>query len=731
MLPTPHPALAQGSVTTRAPDLEQSPGRGAVLATAVAVGLVLAAQVPNAVDLLRPTTSSLSAARSKELLIVNAALAAITVVGALTLPRRLRWLALLPGAVVASATLGGAAILGGHAWDLAMGVLTMAAAWWAGRTLLRWLGVPALQEVFVVELVAGLGVTALVVFAIGRLDALSWWSVGALTIAAGAAGVWSASRMAWRRRNGLWSAIGRSRLGAACAGLLLLQLGWAVVWLSAPEIMFDALNGKAYLPQLWAQTGSIGPLLAHPILNVAGLAQVVAVPGDTVSAPAIGRVLQLLCWIVLVATVWWLGGRRSAAGPVAAVLVGVAPQIAWEATTAYDDLFLTVGAVGLAVAVMRTAGVGRIHRVEPTFGTAVAIGVLAGTCVWFKLNFIGLTLGLAGGWIVATGTWRGLVRRAVGVAIGAVAIAAPELVLRWIDTGNPVFPAYNAIFKSTHYPLVNEQYDFPYWPHAGLRDAVKLPYEAVMHPALVNPGTPAGTLGALVALILVALLIGWRRREGVATWVGWGGLVLGLLAWWVQFRYFRYLLPLAAMATILVLVQLRGWRAGRAATVVILATVAAASALFLPSTVASYWNVPRTNPPFGAAFGRWDSRDYLRVVFPDKPALDAFQRLSAPGADAVSSSHERTFLHDRDLSATWEVDRLLSIEGPPPTNGDDALRRLRALGIGWALVSGDDLTSTAYPWLHVVLARHGQVAFNGNGWALFRLVERPQRAHAR
>lgn len=714
--------MPEPAAVVEVPAKREAPSRVAVALTLMVVGLVLVAQVPIVRDLLDPA-AALGAAGAKGVLKLNALLAAITVLGAALLPMRLRGLALLPGALVAAGTIGGLVTVGGHLWDVAAAVLTVAGSWWAGRLIVRMLRAQALQDVFVVELVVGLGVVGLGVLALGRLDILAWWSAGAIAVAIGAVGLWTAAGEGWRRRETAWSAVTGSRLGTACAGLLLLQLGWAVVWLSAPEIMYDALSAKAYLPELWAQTGSIGPLLAHPMLNVTGLAQVVAVPGHTLGAPDVGRELQALGWVTLVATTWWLAGSRSAAGPLAALLVGVVPQLVWESTTAYDDIVLALGVMALAVAVLRTT--------RPTLGAALAIGLLTGTCVWLKLNMLALTAVLAVGWVLLAGSRQELARRFSGVGLGALAVAGPALALRWIDTGNPVFPTYNTIFKSPHYPLVNEQYDFPFWPGAGLWDAVRAPYEAVVNPSAMTVALPPGTLGVLIPAVVLAVLLGWRRAAGIpdrrSVVVVWIAVVVSLLAWWVQFRYLRYLLPTAVVSVVLVLTQLRGWHPHRRMTPILLIAAAAAGALYLPSTVANYWNVPKRDLPFGAAFGRWDKQEYLRAVFPEADALNAFQRAAGPGATAVSSAHERTFLHDREISAPWEVARLLELSGPLPTAADDALQRLRRLGIGWALITDPDRSGEGTGWLDAVIQRHGELTFGDHGWDLYRLVDRPPR----
>jgi hypothetical protein len=688
--------------------------------TAVVAAVVLIAQIPLAFDLL-DVDVIFEAHRAERVLAINAIIAAITVLAAALLPRRRRVLTLLPGAFAAAAMMSAAVTVGGHLWDYGTAALTLAAGWWLGVVALRALGVRELQGVGIVELVVGLAIEGLVVLALGRLGILEWWSVGALTVAFGGVGLMAAGRAGWSRRGSIASAVLGSRVAAACAGLLMLQLAWATVWLSAPEIMYDAVYGKAFLPQMWAHSGSIGPLLDHPVLNVTGLTQYVAVGGHVLGSADVGRELQMVMWAILVATVWWWG-RRSVVGPLAALAVGVVPQVVWQSATAFDDLMITAGVVALTIAVLHNADGGETTADGRPFALALAIGLLAGACIWLKLNQVAVTVVLVLGWVALSSPGQELPRRAAGVGLGGLLVAGPAFLMRWIDTGNPVFPAYNTLFKSPHYPLVDEQYNFPYWQHTDVWDASRAPYEMVVHPWLMNDSMPGGALGLLAAAIVIAVLVGWRHHERRSVTIVWIALVVGLLGWWVQFRYLRYALPLALVGVLLVVMLTRSWQPGRVATGALLAAAGLASAAYLPSTVASFWNVPNRNLPFAAAFGRWDENDYLRTVFPEKDTLDVYQRLARPGSIALSSAHERTFLVNRDLSPIWEVGRLLQAGGPLPTTSDETLQRLRAIGIGWAVISDAD-PSQQVEWVAKLLGQHAAIVFSDRGWRLYRLVE--------
>jgi hypothetical protein len=67
----------------------------------------------------------------------------------------------------------------------------------------------------------------------------------------------------------------------------------------------------------------------------------------------------------------------------------------------------------------------------------------------------------------------------------------------------------------------------------------------------------------------------------------------------------------------------------------------------------------------------------------------------------------------------------LELHGPVPTNGDQALAALRALGISWALVTEPSRQLNEPNYLSQALTTHGQIEFSDRGWDLYRLVSHP------
>lgn len=704
------------------------PPRWLLALVAAAFVAVLLGQLLLLPQLLDPEVpgSVFDVSNSKGLFALNAALLAVTGIAAVLLTRR-RYLAVAPAFVLLGVVLAAALTVGGRLLDAVAAVLTMTAAWIIGRAITRRVATPALQDVPVVDVVIGAGVLGLGVQLLGRIDAIAWWTVGLAVVVVGAAGAVAAIRALLTGRAAIADVATSSPVATMAVAVIAIQLAWTIVYLSAPDIMFDALYGKAYLPALWADTGSIDRLIESPALNLAGLAQIIATPGHTLGSADVGRWLQDLGWLVVVGTVWAWGGARSVAGPLGAVALAITPHLLWQNSTAYDDAVLLLPAAALAIAVVRTLA----DDAEPaTLGTAFTLGLLGGAAVWFKLHLLVLTAVLLAGWLLLAGPARGLPRRTAALVAGGVLVAGPAMTLRWIDTGNPVFPNYNALFKSRFAPAANDTFNFPFWPDAGTLGPLELPYRVVAEPSLMSEVAPPGMYGFFIAVLILALLVGWRRELGRGPVVVWTAILIATVAWWVQLRYLRYALPIGIASTLLVVAALRDWTPTRRTTVALVGAIAVGAAAFLPSAAASFWNVPEHKAPFAAAFGRWDDDDYLRTVFPERDALQAYRAAAPSGALALTDAHERVFTGDRKLTVMYETVTRLTLVPPAPQNGDQALAKLRQLGIGWAVLQSSGVSQQNYPWLRQAIADHGEIVFADRGWSVYRLVDRPSRPQA-
>ncbi len=643
-------------------------------------------------------------------------------------PGRWRWLAVIGPGLYLLGVLAATAILGGQALAMIAAFMTMAALWDTGERLLRFLGADLLSHNALVSWLAGVGPWSLGFLALGRVSLLRWWTVGILLTVLGLIGCMRlATRISAHR-----SSIAReldSPLSLASAGLILLTCGWAAIYTAAPEIQYDALYGKAFLPELWATTGHVGSLAQHVQFEITGWFQVLATYGHLLGAPATGRYLQLVALPCTAAAVWWWGKRHGALGPIAAVAVVITPHIFWQTTTADDDLLLALAALGFCMAVVESL------RTDPgpnLRGVAFALGLMAGTGPSLKLHLAPLFACLLLGWIALGRSSRTVSKRFGYAALGAAVTAVPPMVMRWIDSGNPILPAYNNIFRSPYWPHVNEQANLPYWVHPGTFGPIEAIWSAAIKPTLMQEAAPPGAFGVLIGAVIVAVLLGWLGHDrSRATKVVWIALIPALVFWWASLRYLRYLLPISFVSVALVIMLASAVNLGRRARVMSICALALAVAASFPVTISQYWNVPAHKPPVYAALGHWKAASYLESAFTDYPSIMAFNRLSPANAQVATDAFQRVWLTDkRDLfNLHYEIVPLMEIHGPTtsPMTGDQAFADLRKLGIKWILVTEDDRVLREPGYLSQVLTTHGADEFSERGWDLYRLVSNPPR----
>ena len=100
-------------------------------------------------------------------------------------------------------------------------------------------------------------------------------------------------------------------------------------------------------------------------------------------------------------------------------------------------------------------------------------------------------------------------RALAGLVVGAFVGAAPPLIMRWIDPGNPLLPAYNNIFHSPYWPPVNEQFNFPYLHHPGALGPLSALARSVTPTGALQEAAPIGSFGLLVGAVVIAMALGW------------------------------------------------------------------------------------------------------------------------------------------------------------------------------------------------------------------------------
>jgi hypothetical protein len=685
--------------------------------------LVIALMFPKAVE-FAGTTGVRGAREGLRFLIAYWVAAAVLAGLAAVVPRRLLWVSPALGALGLGATLLAVATSGGEWWSLAVTVLTLTGSLWLARAALRLPGLRRsdLRGCGLALLAAGFGLLGLAVFLLGIAGLIRWWTVGLLVVVAGLAGLVQLARREPRSPVRAASLLS-TRFRAGALALLGLQGAYALIWSAAPEIQYDALQHKAWLPALWAHTGEIEgqTFTDNPRSVYLGLAQLVATPGHTLEAPAVGRFLQLATAVLIVVVLWRLGSRLTPnLGPIAALAVALTPHVAWQASTAYDDLFLTALVLGGAAAVLHFEG---LPVTRPLAASAV-IGFLCGTCITGKLHLAPFALALAAMWCLIAERGGDLLQRGAGLLIGGLAGALPLLVYRWVTMDNPVFPYFNHIFESRYFrsdvgiTTFDVESDSARATGSFFWDLVASFPRGIEQPA---------PFGLLLPFVLVAVLFGWRGsapRRAV-----WGAMVLSLLLWWTMFRYLRFALPYSILAVFVALPTLAGVGRlvrGRLASAVALTASLIAAGVFIVSVAVSLWNVPERFP-YDAATGRLADEQYLQAALNDWTAVNFLNEHAGRGEGIIGQVWSRLLLR-LDLQLKWEED----LEGDvarlaAETREPDRLRaELGRRGFRWVVLADDGRQYRADYFLAPLLQQHGQIVFADRLRDVYEIVEQPR-----
>ena len=673
------------------------------LLAVVLVAVVQAIHLDDVLDVNVPYNAS----RAEGLLAAYAAAVLAITVAAAALPERLLWIPVAASAGLAAGALAVTLPLSGELWSFTWALLAMAACWRAGSWLLTAVGAEQLGRLVPAGWLAGAGASGVGVLLIGRAGLLSWWTVGLAVLVLGILGIVGLWRMLGAEgARAVFSAATATRLSSASASICLLAAALASIYAAAPELTYDALYYKAWLPGEWARAGEIEvqTLILHPQANYFGLAQLIAVPGHLAGAEGVGRYLQWLSFGGLMVTVWW-AGRRSPWAPAAAAALAVTPLLFWQATTAYEDGILALVGASMAVAVIGSL---REPEASPLLSGAV-LGALAGVCILFKLHLAALAIGLLLGWLLMRGA-RGWLTAAVSAAAACALAVAPLMVMRWIDFENPIFPVYNNVFKSPYWLQLKALGQAPGDDQAPVLGPVGLFWETIFHtPELA---WPIGAFGLLSLAVVIALALGWSRSFGDRAIVAlWLGLLAGAVGWYTQAHDPRYALPIGAVA-LLVLLLISGTRAPSLRLEWIgLAALAVTAALLWPTTVSQFFNVPGGGLPWRAAIGEVDDFDYEVSASGDRVLLSRFNEEAPPEALAVADPYERVWLSDgRDLTPFWELDGRLRADGSVPEAPRETLAAVRGAGVTYVIGDGRGNTGSLedFPYLLRMVREYGK-----------------------
>jgi len=403
----------------------------------------------------------------------------------------------------------------------------------AGGIGARWLKIDSLHPLAILSIQTawGLGVSSLLILAIGLVFGFGPWQLGGLLFLLAITHwrnvwIWVTS---WQALTILWQGRGllARALGLGSALILLASLGMAL----APPVKFDALVYHLALPRYYLNTGGLVPwegawFWGMPQTGEMLYAWAMALAGDRAAA-CLGWLMGFLALVGLWGFSFQYFGRRSAWVAIAALLSGI--TLSTGLASAYVDwLAILYGATGLIL----------IHAwlEDERSGNLAAAGVLAGMAIGVKYT-AGIFLVPAVGVICwrhlrTNNGSRSLARSLLSFLIPAALLTAPWLLKNVLFTGNPLYPFLFASEGVSRFRL--DFYQLSTW--GDWRDVVFLPIRATMAGIEGTPGYSA-TVGPLLLALAPLAFLKWRkfdlRQREILTCcavLGLGGLAIWAIA---------------------------------------------------------------------------------------------------------------------------------------------------------------------------------------------------------
>jgi len=155
-----------------------------------------------------------------------------------------------------------------------------------------------------------------------------------------------------------------------------------------------------------------------------------------------------------------------AAVAAAVVIAAFGPMTLSEVGTSFSDVLLALPVIGGFLLIL-------VADRRPVVRYLLA-GLLIGTAVGLKLTNVVYAIGAAAAVLAAARPLRATILLALGGIIGAALTGGEWCLITWRDTGNPIFPLFNAVFQSGEVATVNLM-DAQFMPH-GVLDALAYPF---------------------------------------------------------------------------------------------------------------------------------------------------------------------------------------------------------------------------------------------------------------
>lgn len=287
--------------------------------------------------------------------------------------------------------------------------------------------------------------------------------------------------------------------------------------------------------------------------------------------------------------------RQAATFAAIAAAVAIAasgPMTLSEVGTSFSDVLLALPVIGGFLLIL-------VADRQPAVRYLLA-GLLIGAAVGLKLTNVVYAIGAAAAVLAAARPLRATALLGFGGIVGAALTGGEWCLIAWRDTGNPIFPLFNAVFQSGEVAAVNLM-DAQFMPHSML-EALAYPFYWLIgdHRGAEHPFRDA-RFAVVAVLLVLGLLVRMTRGRAILTRRDVQLVVLfavSYLTWLGLFSIQRYAVVLELLCGPIIVLLLARFAARAGPTLpttpvplnALMLTVAAAIALW--SQPADWWHRP-------------------------------------------------------------------------------------------------------------------------------------------
>jgi 4-amino-4-deoxy-L-arabinose transferase-like glycosyltransferase len=586
-----------------------------------------------------------------------------------------------------------------------------------GIAIVDKLGVPldSSSDAVALAVPTGMAALALAFFTLSLAHQLTPLWIGCVLVTGTLSIVLQGSRIRTLLVSGLPAMTPESALLLAfIAFSALLNLTWAV----APEIQYDALNYHLAMPEMYLNAGGfVDARFLHAYLSK--LLELLFAPALAMAGQIAAKLFVYGLGLCAAVATYALGRALFdlRIGMWAAALFYTTPLVGWLTGTVYiDNIVAFFSAAGLLMFVKWVQ--------TKNSGWFPAICIVAGMAVGSKLSAsFAFLLVLP----VMAYSFRRQWKAVLQGCCAFLLIAIPLYALVWVQTGNPVFPLLNGIFKSPLWPQVNTFFnDTHFGMPATLSNLVVFPFRLTLDTIRFGEAMPRGALGlSLLLAFPFSLCLLPRVSRAVQVIAATALVSLILLFYTMQAgRYYVAILPVIAVIGAATALKCPGPdnRIGQALVKVCLVV---AIVVQFPALTTQYWNIPERFP-FRVAAGMEDRDTFARR------ALDTYS-----GAMHISKT---ATAGERVLGVEVETGRFY-LDAPlttaPLSTLDQPVRRLWEMKPGpelatairqagftriFARTSALEKSPPGYPYLEkAFLDAHATLEFSDEATTVYRL----------